>query len=180
MSPSPYLFRFSVLAATAAVGIALLSGLTRHRSALDLAAVRSLGPSLRYETVDILTDRWTLPSGAVLENQAEVNVFRASTAELAAGRILGRIINVSPVFSPEYSLAPADTAYVYTMSDAAGITRIAAAVPTRPTPLILGLLELMRHPGVLWHQAMARWRTTSSGTGGPWFTCASNACCKTN
>ena len=138
------------------------AGDTQRLTVLDLMAVPPApvpGPLCRIEPLQAAAD---------LERD-----------ELAAGRVVARIINRDTTPFPELALGPGDTTYWWVDSAATGQWRtllISSEDSMVITPRGLALVSSFEDGATRWGQALARWRWRGQDEG-LWVTCTATSAC---
>lgn len=118
--------------------------------------------------------------------QSQDSSWTLTAAQLAGGRILGRIINRDSIGFPRYNLAPRDTVYWWADSTASGWRSVLVSSTSGVVPITRGL-RVNPHAGKPHTSPAARWTdpaetlagsTTSVAAGvGPWIACLGEGCC---
>lgn len=110
--------------------------------------------------------------------------FLLDSAQLAAGRILARVVNADTIAYPKFNLGPRDTVYWWIDRPQEGGGYRSVLISSRPgAKVAYDSLRIHPYPdraaGFQWKQAQARflWRDQDEGL---WIACAVSQCCRTD
>jgi hypothetical protein len=136
----------------------------------------------QYDTLRGRTDAQPLMSagrvaGPFAEIQAETGAFQATRATLAAGYVVGRIVNRDTLAYAAVNLAPRDTVYWLVDSTAAG-WRATFVSSRRDAKPLVRRMELEVHQDQRHSEPSARWIVETSGETQPWIACTLTGCCR--
>ncbi|NNG17932.1 MAG: hypothetical protein HKM89_15760 [Gemmatimonadales bacterium] len=137
------------------------------------------GDTQRLTVVDLMAVPPAPVPGPLCRIEPMQGAAELERDELAAGRIVARIINRDSIPYPELALGPSDTTYWWVDSATTGQWRT-LLVSSEDTVLIaprgLSLVRAFEDSTRRWGQALARWRWQGQDEG-LWVTCTATSAC---